>query len=165
MGFCVGRRPKRFLHATRCLENLSSGLKRAGCADCVGEPSGAVFCRGEGREAEARESDGCFRVEGFLGRDGVAKRGRGGTSWLAHLQGVHPLPLLVEIVHQIPARARRGECARQSSVGARSDRPWGESRGGRSGGGAGANRQGDAGAGWEIAHILRLIRSQTLSTR
>ena len=41
----------------------------------------------------------------------------------------------------------------------------GQSRGGRSGGGAGANRQGDAGAGGEIAHILRLIRSQTLSTR
>ena len=42
---------KRFLHATLCLENLSSGEKRAGCADCVGLPSGADFCdQGEDRE-------------------------------------------------------------------------------------------------------------------
>ena len=36
MGFWVGSSPKRFLHATRCLENLSSGEKRAGWADSVG---------------------------------------------------------------------------------------------------------------------------------
>ena len=69
-GFCVGSRLKRFLQVTRSWhvearrivsacktrrrrsgmraartrENLSSGEKRAGCADCVGLPSGAVFC-------------------------------------------------------------------------------------------------------------------------
>ena len=29
LGFCIGRSPKRFLHIKRCLENLSSGEKRA----------------------------------------------------------------------------------------------------------------------------------------
>eukprot|EP00967_Tisochrysis_lutea_P039872 scaffold47821_cov29-Tisochrysis_lutea.AAC.5 len=42
---CVGSRPKRFLQMSRCFENLSSGEKRAGCADSVGLPSGASFCR------------------------------------------------------------------------------------------------------------------------
>ena len=43
-GRCIGSRPKRFLQMRRCLENLSSGEKRAGCADSVGLPSGASFC-------------------------------------------------------------------------------------------------------------------------
>ena len=43
-GRCVGSRPKRFFRMTRSRENLSSGEKRAGCAECVGVPSGAVFC-------------------------------------------------------------------------------------------------------------------------
>jgi hypothetical protein len=38
-GSWVGRMPKRFLMVTRCLENLSSGEKRAGCADLVITPS------------------------------------------------------------------------------------------------------------------------------
>lgn len=42
--------PKRFLHVMRSRENLSSGLKRAGCADLVGVPSGAIFC-GAGEQA------------------------------------------------------------------------------------------------------------------
>ena len=42
---CVGKRLNLFLHSTLSLENLSSGEKRAGCADCVGDPSGAYFCR------------------------------------------------------------------------------------------------------------------------
>ena len=40
----MGSRPKRRLHSTRSRLNLSSGLKRAGCALCVGLPSGATFC-------------------------------------------------------------------------------------------------------------------------
>ena len=36
--------PNRFLIATRCLLNLSSGLKRAGWADSVTFPSGLAFC-------------------------------------------------------------------------------------------------------------------------
>lgn len=40
----VGRSLNLFLHSTRSLENLSSGENLAGCALCVGEPSGAVFC-------------------------------------------------------------------------------------------------------------------------
>lgn len=43
-GCCVGRRPNRFLQVVRSRLNLSSGEKRAGCADMVGVPSGAVFC-------------------------------------------------------------------------------------------------------------------------
>lgn len=43
-GRCVGSRPNRFFRMTRSRENLSSGEKRAGCAECVGVPSGAVFC-------------------------------------------------------------------------------------------------------------------------
>mmetsp|Transcript_4761 Transcript_4761/g.7413 ORF Transcript_4761/g.7413 Transcript_4761/m.7413 type:complete len:105 (-) Transcript_4761:102-416(-) len=34
---------KRVLQTILSRENLSSGEKRAGCADSVGEPSGAVF--------------------------------------------------------------------------------------------------------------------------
>ena len=41
---CVGNRLNLFFNATRCFENLSSGENLAGCADCVGVPSGAVFC-------------------------------------------------------------------------------------------------------------------------
>jgi hypothetical protein len=43
-GCCVGRMPKRFLQVMRSLLNLSSGEKRAGCADLVGVPSGPIFC-------------------------------------------------------------------------------------------------------------------------
>ena len=43
--------------------NLSSGEKRAGCADCVAVPSGAVFCR------ESRQSGG---HEWFIHRPGIA---------------------------------------------------------------------------------------------
>ena len=53
-GSIVMRMPKRFLHASRCLENLSSGEKRAGCADCVGLPFGSTFC-GKTTKACVRE--------------------------------------------------------------------------------------------------------------
>lgn len=43
-GICVGRMPKRFLQVMRSRLNLSSGENRAGCADLVGVPSGAIFC-------------------------------------------------------------------------------------------------------------------------
>ena len=42
---CLGKyKPKRFLHATRCRLNLSSGENRAGWALCVIFPSGVSFC-------------------------------------------------------------------------------------------------------------------------
>ena len=41
--FCMGSKLKRRLQMSRCLENLSSGEKRAGCADTVGLPSGDSF--------------------------------------------------------------------------------------------------------------------------
>lgn len=44
-GCCVGSRLNRFLHVVRSRLNLSSGEKRAGCADMVGVPSGAAFLR------------------------------------------------------------------------------------------------------------------------
>ena len=43
-GCWIGSSLKRRLHSTRSRENLSSGEKRAGCAEKVGEPSGAAFC-------------------------------------------------------------------------------------------------------------------------
>ena len=79
-GFCVGSRLKRFFSVTRSCggngrrgvsrgckrrgggdvrrtrENLSSGEKRAGCADCVALPSGAVFCAAAARSAERQRS-------------------------------------------------------------------------------------------------------------
>ena len=72
-GFCVGSRPKRFLHVVRSRENLSSGEKRAGCADCVGVPSGAAFC---GR-----------RKTGSRGRAGVPAQ-RVSPTGAAHSGGV-----------------------------------------------------------------------------
>lgn len=41
---CVGSTPNLFLLATLAAENLSSGEKRAGCADSVSLPSGFAFC-------------------------------------------------------------------------------------------------------------------------
>ena len=43
-GCCMGSSLKRFLHIKRCFENLSSGEKRAGCAEMVGLLSGVSFC-------------------------------------------------------------------------------------------------------------------------
>jgi hypothetical protein len=54
-GCCVGRMPKRFFSVTRSRLNLSSGEKRAGCADLVGRPLGSVFCATQGGEGEACE--------------------------------------------------------------------------------------------------------------
>lgn len=44
---CVGRTPNLVLLATLAPENLSSGEKRAGCADSVRLPSGFAFCHGD----------------------------------------------------------------------------------------------------------------------
>lgn len=40
----MGKSPNRFLQVMRSRENLSSGENRAGCAERVGVPSGAIFC-------------------------------------------------------------------------------------------------------------------------
>lgn len=42
-GPCVKSKPKRFLMVKRWREYLSSGEKRAGCADIVGRPSSVRF--------------------------------------------------------------------------------------------------------------------------
>ena len=42
-GCWVSSRPKRFFTVTRCLENLSSGEKRAGWAELVGLPKRSIF--------------------------------------------------------------------------------------------------------------------------
>jgi len=42
-GSCEGNMPNRFFIVTRCLECLSSGVKRAGCADFVTLPSSVTF--------------------------------------------------------------------------------------------------------------------------
>lgn len=44
-GCCVGRTPNRRFRARRCREYLSSGEKRAGCAERVGCPAGDTFLR------------------------------------------------------------------------------------------------------------------------
>ena len=67
----MGSNPKRFLHATRCFENLSSGLKRAGCADCVGVPSGAVFCDGGGTEQGGDSGEMGQRRRWWVGEAGT----------------------------------------------------------------------------------------------
>lgn len=51
-GCWVIRRPKRFFTVTLCLENLSSGEKRAGWAELVGCPSGQIFCWWRRRKAK-----------------------------------------------------------------------------------------------------------------
>ena len=48
----VGSNLKRRLHSTLSLENLSSGENLAGCALCVGDPSGAIFCRQQQRSCQ-----------------------------------------------------------------------------------------------------------------
>lgn len=40
----MGKMPKRFFRVMRSRENLSSGEKRAGCADLVGVSAGPSFC-------------------------------------------------------------------------------------------------------------------------
>ena len=60
-GRCIGSRPKRFLQMRRCLENLSSGEKRAGCADSVGLPSGVSFCKSESGEEVGSQRQGEIR--------------------------------------------------------------------------------------------------------
>ena len=42
-GESVNRTPNLFFSVTLCLEYLSSGEKRAGCAEMVGAPEGSVF--------------------------------------------------------------------------------------------------------------------------
>lgn len=56
--------PNRFLHATLCFENLSSGENLAGCADNVGFPSGPVFCS-LSRGKRKRAAGGEFRDDEF----------------------------------------------------------------------------------------------------
>ena len=56
--------PNRFLHATLCFENLSSGENLAGCADNVGFPSGPVFCSIR-RGKRKRAAGGEFRDDEF----------------------------------------------------------------------------------------------------
>ena len=65
---------------------MSSGENRAGCADCVGLPSGAVFC-GRGRAAPS--------VSACHGKNCRVVRQR------TRLQRVHNLARLVEVHHEI----------------------------------------------------------------
>lgn len=55
----------------RSRENLSSGEKRAGCADFVGEPSGATFCAQDGGDGVGSECAAwvcCVCLEGQAAR-------------------------------------------------------------------------------------------------
>lgn len=115
--------PNRFLHATLCFENLSSGENLAGCADSVGFPSGPVFCslsRGKRKRAAGGEfRDDEFSIEikmlfrcVFQQRE---KKRRDKTELLrliltertmrhikfSYLERVHALPVLVQVVHEI----------------------------------------------------------------
>ena len=72
--------PNRFLHATLCLENLSSGENLAGCADNVGFPSGLVFCntyrekKEGGGGGEFREINCSIEINVVLCSNGEKKR-------------------------------------------------------------------------------------------
>ncbi len=115
--------PNRFLHATLCFENLSSGENLAGCADSVGFPSGPVFCslsRGKRKRAAGGEfRDDEFSIEikmlfrcVFQQRE---KKRRDKTELLrliltertmrhikfSYLERVHALPVLIQVVHEI----------------------------------------------------------------
>ena len=59
----MGRMPKRFLRVTRSLENLSSGEKRAGCADLVGLPSSSSFCMNHSILGEPAGTPRCARFK------------------------------------------------------------------------------------------------------
>ena len=62
-GCCMGSSLKRRLHIKRCFENLSSGEKRAGCAEMVGLLSGVSFCEVQSQNDERMSREGAG--EGF----------------------------------------------------------------------------------------------------
>ena len=117
--------PNRFLHATLCFENLSSGENLAGCADSVGFPSGPVFCslsRGKRKRAAGGEfrDDDEFSIEikmvfrcVFQQREKKTRQNRAFATYthrendvliyikFSYLERVHALPVLVQVVHEI----------------------------------------------------------------
>ena len=137
----MGNKPNRFLHAILCLENLSSGLNRAGCALRVGFPSGAVFCKAHHHSAAAftKKAKNRQERERIISKNSRPKKkpttqsSSGPTTRArerdhnkqrhtspptnderkkqtnkravvvvaAHLERVHALPVLVQVVHQI----------------------------------------------------------------
>lgn len=78
-GFCVSSRPKRFLIVRRWREYLSSGEKRAGCADKVGRPSSVRFCK----KAQTAELHSLF------------------PHAITNLQRVNTIAVFVNCVHEI----------------------------------------------------------------
>ena len=111
--------PNRFLHATLCFENLSSGENLAGCADNVGFPSGPVFCSIR-RGQKKRAAGGEFRDDEFSIEISVFQRREKKTTTkpsdkratneqqryrcdvkFSYLERVHALPVLVQVVHEI----------------------------------------------------------------
>ena len=66
---------------------MSSGEKRAGCADTVGFPSGVSFCAAKRR--------GVRQVDREAGEAGAAVTG----GWRAHLERVNALALFVGVEH------------------------------------------------------------------
>ena len=137
----MGNKPNRFLHAILCLENLSSGLNRAGCALRVGFPSGAVFCKAHHHSAAAftKKAKNRQERERIISKNSRPKKkpttqsSSGPTTRArerdhnkqrhtspptnderkketnkravvvvaAHLERVHALPVLVQVVHEI----------------------------------------------------------------
>lgn len=81
--------PKRFFKVIRSLENLSSGEKRAGCADFVGVPSGASFCM----MRNAVEVPVAWLL---CGNDSKSGRQVG-----TYQHGVNTLACIVRVVHQV----------------------------------------------------------------
>ena len=112
--------PNRFLHATLCFENLSSGENLAGCADNVGFPSGPVFCQALGEKDEGaagcefRDDEFSIEINVILCVPTERKKDETKPSFcdtltkrtmryikFSYLERVHALPVLVQVVHEI----------------------------------------------------------------
>lgn len=75
---CVGSTPNRALLATLAPENLSSGEKRAGCADSVRFPSGSAFCSRHATPTQAKNGE-----QGMISHDTSRKA----TDWVRFPSG------------------------------------------------------------------------------
>ena len=86
---------------------MSSGENRAGCADCVGVPSGATFCSSVARYQSIVVSPPRVLSRRRFLSNSSSTRPRSSVTRRTYLERVHALALIVEIIHQIPAFTNR----------------------------------------------------------
>ena len=90
-GCWVGSSLKRRLHSTRSRENLSSGEKRAGWAEKVGEPSGAAFCSSSSSSTQRLPTVPRFQVRLLSELSGAVFRSSSSQSLLSSTALPHHL--------------------------------------------------------------------------